>query len=529
MTSAQTDVIVIGSGGAGLMAALVAARAGKRVVVLERSELLGGSTAVSGGLVWAPNHHLLAEAGITDSRADALAYCLATTAGGPLIETFVDAVAEVPRWLEEQSPIRWKPMDYPDSFAELPSGRLRGRHLEVRPQDTAILGDWKARIRSGPFPPFLTGDEVFAHGLPLNPAGLPLEILSARSTAGEWCGGGGLVAGLLAGCLDAGIEIRLEARVRRLCIANDRVMGVVLDGDELRSRHGVVLACGGFEWDDQLKAELLASPLTHPASPPLHEGDALRMAVAAGARLAHLAETWSWPTLPAPFPSAEARAMSPLCMAERMAPHAIWVNRRGRRFTNESAHNCALAFAEIDPATGQWANVPAWVVVDARYRERYTFGGLPPGSGDPPAAMTAATLAELAAVCGIDADGLAETVERFNASAASGRDPEQGRGATAYERYMGDARASHPNLGPLGASPFSALPLHPGAVGTKGGPVTDEWGRVVDLENRPISGLYAAGNAAARIIGPGTNAGGATIASALVLGYRAGRHLAAIS
>jgi len=527
--SERFDVVVVGSGGAGLIAALVAARAGKRVLVVERSSAVGGSTAASGGYVWAPNHHLLTEARIRDSRDDALAYCRATTAGGPLIETFVDTIPEVARWVEEHTPIRWKAMDYPDSFAELPCGRTRGRHLEVRPLDTSILGDWKSRIRSGPFPPFFTADEVFAHRLPLTPAEIPLDILSARSAAGQWCGGGGLVAGLLAGCLDAGVAVRLDARVHRLSMRDSRVAGILLGHDELEARYGVVLACGGFEWDEQLKADLLLSPLTHPASPPIFDGDGLRMAAAAGARLAHLGETWSWPTLPPAFGSPDARAMSPLCVTERMAPHAIWVNRRGRRFTNESAHNCALAFAEIDSATGRWANVPAWVVVDAQYRARYMFGGLPPGAGDPPAAVTTTTLTELAASCDIDAAELADTVCRFNEDVMSGVDREYGRGTTAYEHYMGDSRSAHPNLGTLRESPFSALPLQPGAVGTKGGPVTDGWGRVLDHENEPILGLYAAGNTAARILGPGINAGGATIASALVLGYRAGRHLAAIS
>jgi succinate dehydrogenase/fumarate reductase flavoprotein subunit len=355
---------------------------------------------------------------------------------------------------------------------------------------------------------------------------VPIDLISARIAAGQWCGGAGLVAGLLAGCLDAGVELRLNHRIRRLLVDGVRVSGIAADGDTLEARDGVLLACGGFEWDEQLKAELLVSPLTHPASPPLHEGDGLRMAAAAGARLAHLAETWSWPTLPS-FGAAQtdARMPSPLCLAERMAPHAIWVNRRGRRFTNESAHNCALAFAAIDPATGGWANIPAWVVVDAQYRQRYMFGGVPPGAGDPPAGLTAPTVTELAERCGIDAGGLVETIACFNASASNGVDRDYGRGGTAYEHYMGDARAAHPNLGALCDAPFSALPILPGAVGTKGGPVTDTWGRVLNHDDQPIPGLYAAGNTAARILGPGINAGGATIASALVLGYRAGRHL----
>ena len=220
-------------------------------------------------------------------------------------------------------------------------------------------------------------------------------------------------------------------------------------------------------------------------------------------------------------------APSPLVVAERMAPHAIWVSRRGRRFTNESAHNCALSFAEVDPHTGGWANMPAWVVVDAQYRRRYNFGGVPPGAGEPAAAVTADTLGDLGARCGIDSAGLTETVARFNESVRAGVDREFGRGTTAYEHYMGDARAPHPNLGALLEAPFSALPIQAGAVGTKGGPVTDTWARVLDFDDRPIPGLYAAGNAAARILGPGINAGGATIASALVLGFRAGTHLGA--
>lgn len=518
------EVLVVGSGGAGLTAALRAAQAGRRVLVLERSPLVGGATAASSGYVWAPNHHLLARAGITDSREDALAYCNATSIGNTLTETFVDEIAELPLWVEAHTPIRWKPMDYPDTFSELPSGRASGRHLEVQPLVVSELGSWIEKVRKPANPPYLTGDEVFAHRVHLTPAGLPMQLIGARHSAEEWCGGAGLIAGLLAGCLQAGVELRLDVRADRLLVEDGRVRGVHVDGEPLQADH-VVLACGGFEWAESLRRDLLNSPLTHPASPPLHEGDALRMVAVVGARVAHLAETWAWPTLPTAG-SSEGRVPSPLCMGERLAPHSIWVNARGQRFTNESAHNCALAFGEIDEASGEWANVPAWAIVDGQYRERYAFGGVPPGAGEPAAAVTADTLAQLAEQCGIDAAGLSATVQRFNDGVEQGFDLDYGRGQSAYEHYMGDSEAPHPNLGPLTTGPYSAIPVQPGAVGTKGGPVTDSCGRVLDYNDQPVLGLYAAGNAAARIFGPGVNAGGATIASALVLGSRSGRHLA---
>lgn len=519
------DVIVVGSGGAGLVAALAAAGAGRRVLVLEQSDQIGGTTAWA-GFVWAPNHHLLDRAGIGDSREDALAYCRATTVAGPLTETFVDTMPEVARWIEDTTPVRWKPMDYPDSFAELPSGRARGRHLEVQPVDSRPLGEWRERLRMPTVPATLTNDEVFSLQLHLRPDRAPAGLLAERTERGQLCGGVGLVSGLLAGCLAAGAELRLGARVRDLAGEGSRVTGVTLaSGEEIGATQGVVLACGGFEWNERLRSELLVSPLTSPASPPLSNGDGLLMASRLGARLAHVAETWAWPTVPARA-GGGGSTPSPLCLTERIAPHSVWVNRRGRRFTAESSHNCALAFADIDPTTGGWANTPAWAVVDARFRERYPFGGSMPGQADPPAAVTAATIGELAGRLGIDPVMLAESIERFNEPAQKHHDPDFGRGQSAYEHYLGDHEAPHPNLGAVSVAPFSALPVLPGAVGTKGGPAVDTDARVLGHDGTPIAGLYAAGNTAARIFGPGTPAAGATLASAIALGFRAGRRLA---
>jgi succinate dehydrogenase/fumarate reductase flavoprotein subunit len=202
------------------------------------------------------------------------------------------------------------------------------------------------------------------------------------------------------------------------------------------------------------------------------------------------------------------------------------VNRDGRRFVDESSHNCALALAETDPATGAPRNLPAWAVVDAGYREGYPLAGAAPGTPLPPWVRTADTLAELAELVEIDVEALVGTVDRFNAAAAQGTDPEFGRGTTPYDRLGGDLTAAHPNLGPLDRGPFHAVPVHAGLVGTKGGPRTDASARVLDWDDQPIPGLHAAGNAMAAVIGPGTVSPGATIGSALTWGWVAGTHLA---
>jgi 3-oxosteroid 1-dehydrogenase len=339
------------------------------------------------------------------------------------------------------------------------------------------------------------------------------------------------VVGLLHGCRAAGVELHRGRRVTGLLPRPDGagVGGVRTAGGDVRARRGVVLACGGFEHDPRLRTDLLGPAAGHPVSPPVNHGDGLRLAAAAGAAPAHLAESWAWPVLSDPYahwPGTDVPRPE-LVIAERMLPGVIWVNAAGRRFVDESAHNCALALTETDPATGAPRNQPAWAVVDAGYRERHPFAGAAPGAPLPGWVRTAGTLAELAAATGIDPDGLAATVARFNAAAAQGRDPEFGRGSTPYDRAGGDPTAAHPNLAPLDRGPFHAVPVHAGLVGTKGGPRTDASARVLDWDGQPIPGLHAAGNAAAAVIGPGTVSPGATLGSALTWGWIAGGHLAA--
>jgi 3-oxosteroid 1-dehydrogenase len=213
---------------------------------------------------------------------------------------------------------------------------------------------------------------------------------------------------------------------------------------------------------------------------------------------------------------------------ELTLPGGILVNTAGRRFVNEAVnyHDLNKAFRTIDPNTGEYANIPAWLVVDAGYVRRYPIGGTPAGQV-PSWATSAGTLADLATACGIDPAGLAATVAEFNRHAADGRDPLFHRGESAQDRYLGDARQPHPNLAPLAAAPYHAIPIRPGTLGTCGGLVTDDDGRVLDRRGRPIEGLFAAGNVSATVFADAYPGGGATLGSAVTRAYAVGRALAA--
>ncbi|PXX59218.1 succinate dehydrogenase/fumarate reductase flavoprotein subunit [Nocardia tenerifensis] len=530
----EADVVVIGSGAAGLAAALAAADGGAEVVVLEASARWGGSTAVSGGQVWAPANHRMHEAGYADTVEEALTYCRAAAPGrdDTLVETFVRTVPEVVRFLEARSPIRFIPVPaYPDTFAELPGGKT-ARHVEVAPQDLGDLGELAELVWPAPFfAPVLTNQEILERNL-FAGGPTPMDLITQRMSAGAVALGAGLVVGLLHGCRKAGVRLFRDCRATELITdERGRIIGVRTESahGDVRAGRGVVLACGGFEHDPILRSQLLSGPLTHPVTPPVQHGDGLRMAGRVGAAMAYLGEYWSWPACQMPgraWPDAAGTPQPQLAVLERSLPHVLWVNGAGRRFVNESSHNCASAFAELDPNTHHPRNLPAWAIGDAQFRAKYSVAGIPAGTPAPEWLIQADSLAELAERIDVDPIALEHTVTRFNTMAEAGRDDDFQRGRTRYEHAFGDPAAAHPNLGPVCAPPFFAVPVYPGAVGTKGGPRTDRRARVLDWSGAPIAGLYAAGNAAAAVFGPGTFAGGLTIASALTWGWIAGRDLA---
>jgi succinate dehydrogenase/fumarate reductase flavoprotein subunit len=527
-------VIVVGSGVAGLSSALAAAEAGARVALLERATSFGGTTAVSGGGIWMPGHHHLAEVGVVDSREEALAYMGRLTAGRTpteLLERYVDTGPGILAELERVTPLRLRPMSWPDYHPEMDGAKASGRMLEPGLYDKVGLGTWGSALRR---PPVLglpmTLEESTVDWRPsYTPERFDADTVQRRRAAGLVACGQALVGALLEACLARGVAPHLGTRACELVQQGDRVAGVVVElGGRRTALHAsaVVLACGGFEWDPTLRSRYLPGPLTHPHSPPTNLGDGLRMAMALGADLANMNEAWWYPAASLPGEVYEGAPLARFVGVERTAPHSIMVNRFGERFVNEAANYNDMQKASFSFDTNSYAprHVPCWVVFDRRYREHYPVVTTRPGDPDPGWLAAHQNLEGLAQTVGIDPVGLAESVERWNTMVRAGHDRDFGRGESAYDRFHGDPRAAHPNLGTLEAGPFYALPVHVGSVGTKGGPRVDADGRVQHVADRPVPGLYGAGNVIASPAGPAYYGGGTSIGLALVWGRLAGAH-----
>lgn len=493
----MTSVIVVGSGAAGLAAALSARESGAEVTVLEATPTIGGTTALSSGAAWLPNNHLAA-ADSPDLARTYLRSLGGADADPAALDRFVDDAPHVARWLETSTPLRWTALPIPDCHGAPPGAfATGGRSLEPRPFRPAPKV--AALVRAAPpWRPLSTLTELVT-------GQVSFGTLEQRRRAGLRPAGQALVAALLTAAIDAGITIRTHARATRFLGT-----GVEVDGTTLAGR--VVLATGGFERDEALVQQFLDGPVPGRVGAPGARGDGLRMAVASGAAVRNTAQAWWCPTIRVPGDATDSEPVYRVLLSERARPGAVLVNGDGHRFTNE-----AQSYHEVGRALRGAG--PAWLVVDATYRRRYPIGPVQPSDPDPAWLRRGDTLAELARRTDLPGDALAKTINRFNEAASDGRDPDFGRGANVYDRVMG----GHPPLGPLREPPFHAVPVHIGLGGTSGGPRTDPDGRVLSDGGTAVPWLYAAGNVAASPFGgayPGT---GATIGQALVFGARAGR------
>jgi 3-oxosteroid 1-dehydrogenase len=527
------DVVVLGSGAAGLTAALSAAVAGARVGLFEKAALIGGTTALSGGTIWVPDNSSARRAGVRDSREDGLTY-LASMSNGMILpdlaEALVDGGPELVDFIEEHTEMRFLLVDgYPDYHPERPGGLPGGgRSIEIDLVSFAGLGDWADRI-AGEAKRLLIRETPLGGGTGV----LPPSVQAERDAARLEGLGRGLVAGLLKACLRNRVEVHTQARGVRLMTAGGSVTGVEMQtpaGLEAVPAAAVVLATGGFEYDAELVRDFLRGPVSRPIGAPTNTGDGLRMAMRVGAQLGNMREAWWAPVVSFPGRRPDGGANGLLASRERALPGSIMVNRDGRRFANEAANYNAFggAFHQLDASRFDYPNLPSYMIFDQSVIDRFGVFGGPPGGGVPDWVIRAGSLTELSGRLGLPADRLAETVKQFNDDARAGTDPGFGRGQSAFDRFPGGRTTLDPGspfstLGAVETPPFFAVEVQSSLLGTKGGPRTDREGRVLDVDGDVIGGLYAAGNVMASPTGMVYGGAGATLAVAGVWGMLAGR------
>ncbi|ORI18707.1 3-ketosteroid-delta-1-dehydrogenase [Rhodococcus sp. 1163] len=545
MNKQEYDIVVVGSGAGGMTAALTAAHRGLSVVLIEKAAKFGGSTARSGGGVWVPNNEVLERDGVDDTPEAARDYLhaiIGDVVSKERIDTYLERGPEMLSFVLKNSPLKmqWVP-GYSDYYPEAPGGRVGGRSVEPTPFDSTCLGSEVDNLEpdygKAPLNVVITQADYRAINLlRRHPSGLArvmrvgMRWMGAKLTGKHLLGRGqALSAGLRAGLLDANVPVLLETPMTDFHVEDGRVVGVVVGGSDsvIRAKLGVVLASGGFEHNAEMRKKYQRQPIgtEWTVGAAANTGDGITAGQKLGAAVDLMDDAWWGPSIPltgGPW----------FCIAERTLPGGIMVNTAGKRFLNEAAPYVEAVHmmygGEYGIGEGPGDNIPTWMIIDQRYRDRYIFAGLTPKKRFPSrwlesgVVVKADTVAELAEKTGMPVEQLTATVERFNGFARSGVDEDFRRGDSGYDKYYGDkTNKPNPSLGVIDKPPYYAVKMVPGDLGTKGGLVTDADARVLREDGSVIDGLYAIGNASAPVMGHTYAGPGATIGPAMTFGYLA--------
>lgn len=550
----EVDVLIVGSGAGALTAAVYCAKHNTDVLVIEKSDEFGGTSATSGGAIWVPNSYAAAAMGAQDSAEEAYGYIRQLSEPNvpdANIRAFVQSGPEMLKWLEANTPIRYVPSQYPDYHADLPGGKPGYRtHLPIE-LDGRQLGDDMLALRQTSPAANLFGkinwrfDETYT--MLYRPKGWPLVLARMlfryysdieqrlRSPKDRFLSlGTALVGGLRISLNALKAPLWLNTKLISLVNDNGRIVGAVVERMGTRMRIGakraVILATGGFERNAELRAKYLPTrkDSLRTGSQKNNTGDWLAITEAVGAKTMNLDSAWWAPLLYVPGDD-RGRLMT----FERALPGCIIVNQAGRRYMNEASSYHLAGRAMIENDKPEAGTTPSWFVFDSTFRARYPVGAVLPLVPDfliRPAVRAllkkADTIEELAQAMGALPSNLVDTITRFNSGAKRGVDDEFQRGAATYDKMYGDPRVTpNPTLAPLEKAPFYAYPIYPGDIGTNGGLATDEKARVLDKADKPIAGLYAIGNTAASIMGKSYPGAGSTLGPAMTFGYIAARDL----
>lgn len=554
----EVDVLVVGSGAGALTAAIVASAEGcKDVLVVEKSDQYGGTSAMSGGGIWIPNSHYARKQGVKDSTAEALTYLkhvIGDEVSEERLRAYVEKAPEMLEYMAKNSRLQYETVPYSDYYPEKPGGKeghrthqptpMHAKHLRQHfntlrepPSQVLVAGKLTMTMKEGRA--FLTQAKGWMWTAAMMALKYYLDIpgrmkgpRSRRLTMGN-----ALIGQLRWSMIERNIDLWLKAPLIELIEENGAVTGAVIERDgkkqRIRARKGVIIGAGGFEHNQKMREQYLPQPTSAEwsGSQINNTGDGIQAAMKIGADTALMNHAWWAPSVKIP-----AWDRPYVIFAERSLPGLVIVNKAGKRFQNEAAPYLESGLAFYQANKPEEPTMPSFVVFDAVFRKKFPFGPIPPGYSSPDGRISrkvwevlvkADSIEELAKRIGVDPQGLVETVRKNNEYAKTGRDLEFKRGESYYDRYYGDSKTSpNPCIAPIAEGPFYAIPIHPGDIGTKGGVLTDVNGQAVDKSGAQIPGLYVIGNSAASVMGSKYPGAGATLGPAMTFGYLAAKHIA---